>query len=176
MNMEKTINRLIEELLDKCQIIEPPVNVEKIAEFLKISVIKRPYKDKGPLSAMLVRSPGKTIIGINDSHNIQKQRFSIAHEIGHFFLHKGEELVVDKDFSVNFRHYKTNPKAYLQEKDANYFASSLLIPEKFLIHDLKSYEIDILSPKKFEIIAKDLHKKYNVSLISMRLRIYSFLH
>jgi Zn-dependent peptidase ImmA (M78 family) len=174
--VEKKINKFIENLLEKCEIAEPPVDVENIANFLKIIVVKRPYKDKGPLSGMLVRSQNKVIIGINESHNIQKQRFSIAHEIGHFFLHEGEELIVDKDFVVNFRHLKTKPELYYQEKDANYFASCLLIPEKFLFNDLKSYEINSLSAKKFEEIAKELHKKYNVSLISMRLRIYSFFH
>lgn len=172
--MEKTINKLIEELLENGQIIEPPVDVEKIAKLLNIIVVKRAYKDKGSLSAMLVRDKNKVIIGINEEHTIQKQRFSIAHELGHFFLHKGEELIIDKNYSINFRHYKTDHKAYLKEKDANNFASRLLIPEKFLINDLKEYEIDELTPKMFEGIAKDLHKKYNVSLIAMRLRLSSF--
>ena len=176
MKVEKTINKLIDELLEECQITERPVDVEKIAKFLKIIVVKRAYKDKGPLSAMLVRSQNKVIIGVNEKHNIQKQRFSIAHEIGHFFLHKGEELIVDKDFVINFRHYKTNNSEYLKEKDANYFASCLLVPDKFLIDDLKSYEIDVLKQKTFVEVAKDLHKKYNVSLPAMQLRIYSFLH
>jgi Zn-dependent peptidase ImmA (M78 family) len=174
--LEKTINKLIEELLENGQIIEPPVDVEKIAKLLNIIVVKRAYKDKGSLSAMLVRNKNKVIIGINEEHNIQKQRFSIAHEIGHFFLHKGEELIIDKNYSINFRHYKTNHKAYLQEKDANNFASRLLIPEEFLIRDLKAFEIDELTPKMFEEIAKNLQKKYNVSLISMRLRLLSLLH
>ena len=174
--MEKKINKFIEGLLEKCQITEPPIDVEKIAKFLKIIVVKRSYKDKGPLSGMLVRSQNKIIIGINESHSIEKQRFSIAHEIGHFFLHDGEELIVDQNFLVNFRHLKTNPGQYHKEKDANYFASSLLIPEKFLFNDLKSYQINSLTSKKFEEISKDLHKKYNVSLIAMRLRIYSLFH
>lgn len=174
--MEKTINKLIEELLEKNEVIEPPVDVEKIAKMLKITVVKRPYKDKGRLAAMLVRSKNRVIIGVNESHNKQKQRFSIAHEIGHFFLHKGEDLIVDKEFTINFRDYKTKNGEYSQEKDANYFAGCLLIPDKFLIEDLKSYELNVLKQKTFEEVAKDLYKKYNVSLISMQLRIYAFLH
>lgn len=174
--MQKAVNRLIEQLLEKCEINEPPVDVEKIARSINIVVVKRSYKDKGPLSAMLVRNNKKVIIGINISHNIQKQRFSIAHELGHFFLHEGEELFVDKDYVANFRHYKTNPKIYFQEKEANYFAGCLLIPDRFLLNDLKLYNLDSLKQKTFEEVAKDLHTKYDVSLIAMQLRIYSFLH
>ncbi|HZE87110.1 MAG TPA: ImmA/IrrE family metallo-endopeptidase [Methylomirabilota bacterium] len=172
----ENINKFIESLLEKCQITQPPVDVKKIAEFLKIIVVERSYKDKGPLSGMLVRNQNKVIIGINESHNDEKKRFSIAHEIAHYFLHEGEELIVDNNFLVNFRHKKTNPGEYHREKDANYFASCLLIPDKFLFNDLKTYQIHSLTATKFEEISKDLHKKYNVSLITMRLRIYSLFH
>jgi Zn-dependent peptidase ImmA (M78 family) len=174
--VEKLINKLINELLDNYQITEPPVDVKVIAEKLKIIVVPRPYKDKGRLSGMLVRNEKMTIIGVNESHTLEKQRFSIAHELGHYFLHKGEELIVDKDFEVNFRDYKTKNSDYRKEKDANLFASSLLIPEKFLIKDLQSYKFEKLSSVMFEKIAKDLHNKYFVSLIAMRLRLYSLLH
>lgn len=174
----KKINDLVSGILDKYKISEPPIDIESIAKHLNIIVVKRPYASKDNLSGMLVRDQGREIIAINASHNIEKQRFSIAHEIGHSLLHKGENLIVDpevQNFKVNLRNQKSSSGKDKNEIEANEFASQLLMPDKFLIDDLKSYGKDVINPDDLEEIAKKLSRKYKVSLISMRLRIYSFL-
>ncbi|USK87293.1 ImmA/IrrE family metallo-endopeptidase [Peribacillus asahii] len=42
-------------------------------------------------------------ISVNKNHSRQRQRFTIAHELGHFLLHKGTAIHVDRNFRVNFR-------------------------------------------------------------------------
>ncbi|WP_301176672.1 ImmA/IrrE family metallo-endopeptidase [Actinomadura geliboluensis] len=44
---------------------------------------------KDDVSGMLVREPTRTVIGINQGHAATRQRFPVAHEIGHLQLHKG---------------------------------------------------------------------------------------
>lgn len=55
---------------------------------------------------------------------IQRRRFIIAHEYGHFILHK-------KDIR-QFAHRDTSKKDNYIEKEADFFARSLLMPRNFL--------------------------------------------
>jgi Zn-dependent peptidase ImmA (M78 family) len=127
---------------------------------------------------MLIRDDDKVIIGVNSNHTEQRQRFSIAHEIGHFLLHEGKKLTVDRQikYQVNFRDKKSSLGIDINEIEANRFASALLIPEKFINKDLEKYEIDIDGTNNIEKICGELAQKYNVSLTSMMLKVSSKLH
>ena len=66
---------------------------------------------------------GKWIMCINSSHNPKRQRFTMAHELGHYILHKGKNIeFVDTTF---FRSEEMDSIEY----NANEFASRLLMPE-----------------------------------------------
>src|SRR3712207_1539961 len=72
-------------LLDECGIDEPPVPVEAIAASLDVDVQIEPLD--GGLSGVLYRSPnGRRILGVNGLHANVRQRFTIAHELGHLRL------------------------------------------------------------------------------------------
>jgi Zn-dependent peptidase ImmA (M78 family) len=167
------IHTHIEILLKKYNIKSPPINVEDIARSLNLIIVPRPYPSKNQLAAMLIRDAGKVIIALNANHDKQKRRFSIAHEIGHFLLHPGEKLFVDREFSVNFRDSKSSIGKHIQEIEANRFASNLLIPEQFLIEDLRAYLMDEIDDKNK--ISRELSKKYDVSALTMNIRINSLL-
>lgn len=77
-------------------------------------------------------------IYINSSDNGNRQRFTFAHELGHFFLHKDiiDELkgMIDKQSPYLFRTpgdvYNELPDdKKLLEEQANAFAAELLMPE-----------------------------------------------
>ena len=36
---------------------------------------------------------GKWVMSINNNHNIKRQRFTIAHELGHYILHFSEAMI-----------------------------------------------------------------------------------
>ena len=68
------------------------------------------------------------MIRINKVHGKTRQRFSIAHELGHFVYHKDDENeFVDTTF---FRGMTSGNKEYT----ANKFASELLMPEEQVRH------------------------------------------
>lgn len=176
--MKKIIEKFVLELLDGNKITQPPVDVEKIAKYLNIKVKKHPYNSKNDLSAMLIRDDKNVLIGVNSNHSEQRQRFSIAHEIGHFLLHEGDKLFVDREikYKVNFRDSKSSLGIDSNEIEANRFASSLLIPDRFISKDLTSYEIDIDDKNNIEKVCSELADIYNVSLASMMLKVSSKLH
>jgi Zn-dependent peptidase ImmA (M78 family) len=130
------------ELIQNCKITSPPVDVEKIAKSISLTVF--PY-DLGEVSGALIIENNQAYIGYNPSHNHKRKRFTIGHEIGHYCLHcvaKNEtiikdQLFVDKDFIVKYRN--ANNYSYTeqkQEQQANAFAAALLMPVKFIKKEL----------------------------------------
>lgn len=84
---------------------------------------------EGPLQKMDARLVRKGNIGLirvrKDIPEYGRKRFAIAHEIGHWELHKDLSQLftcTEKDFMAK---YKGSP----EEIEANYFAVSLLMPE-----------------------------------------------
>lgn len=170
------VNRIVEDLLAKYNITEPPIKVEEIAkQKLNIIVVRRPYKAENKLAAMLIRDEdsGKVIIALNGDHNKEKQRFSIAHEIGHFLLHPAEKLFVDREFSVEYRDSRAAIGKHIKEIEANRFAANFLVPKRFLVEDLRNY----LTEEKIDKIkiSRELSRKYEVSTYTINIRINSLL-
>jgi predicted nucleic acid-binding Zn-ribbon protein len=95
-------------LLAEQGISEPPVDVEAIAKALGLEVT---YVFLGDVDGEL--REGK--IRINADHHVHRQRFSIAHELGHFTLH-GAAIERNQEM----------------ERQANSFAAALLIPQPLL--------------------------------------------
>ena len=98
--------------------LEPPVNVAKVAELLGYSVDYAPFEET--LSGMYIRE--RHLIAVNQLHPRVRQRFTIAHEIGHAILHT-DDLFVDQVF---YRDGHAAPEK--QEVEANRFAAELLMP------------------------------------------------
>lgn len=170
------IARLTEGLLRQCDVKKPPVPVKRIAKLLGLELkIEPPLEGRGEISGILIREEKKAIIGINKEHAITRQRFTIAHEIGHYLLHEGNRIFVDRGYRVgNLRDSVSSEGTNLEEIEANTFASRLLIPEHFLANDLEGKSIDIEDPGAIEKI-KALAKKYNVSPQAMSFRILNRL-
>lgn len=107
-----------------------PVGVEAIVRALGITIRMQPLEES--VSGMLVVKDGRAIIGVNESHHPNRQRFSIAHELGHYLLHrKVSNVFVD---AVYFRDEESSEGNKRQEIEANAFAAELLMPER-VIHE-----------------------------------------
>lgn len=153
MNSNYTYHR-IEEIAEKAlrtiDYQEPPVSVEKIAAIVSLKVI--PFEFHNNLSAVLKRD--KLVIGVNKAHHPFRQRFSVAHELGHYLLgHKigDDEPFVDESFDKPIPH----------EKEANIFAAALLMPKKSVTDDANKNGIDI----------KRMSKLFQVSEQAMTIRL-----
>jgi Zn-dependent peptidase ImmA (M78 family) len=104
-------------------------------------------------------------IAVNPAHHINRQRFTIAHELGHYFLHEGLEEHVEENFRVAWRSADSSKAINWIEIEANRFAAELLMPTRFLETDLNSLEnIDKRSVALLAI-------KYIVSPEAMKIRL-----
>jgi Zn-dependent peptidase ImmA (M78 family) len=125
-------DRLAAELLDKAGINGPPVDVEKLAKLCQARIVREDL-DPGVSGAILRRSEG-TVIVVNQDHAQTRQRFTIAHELGHLLMHEGRPLIVDHVVRahVNLRDDRSSLATDREEIDANQFAANVLMPSSFL--------------------------------------------
>lgn len=136
MVSKKLIQNKVINILNTCQITEPPVDVKKIADCLGISLEYVKFDDE-QISGLLVNKDGKVRIGINQIQPTNRQRFTIAHEIGHFILHVNKPIFVD-EVQQRFRDQASSEGFYSEEIEANSFAAELLMPESFIRADMAS--------------------------------------
>ena len=123
--------RKAEQLLQEAGIVAPPVPVEQLAEHMGAVVRYAPFD--GQMSGLLHRSEdgNRAVIGVNSRHPTVRQRFSIAHELGHLVLHE-PAFQIDQHAFVSFRNSKSSSASDPHEIEANQFAAALLMPEVLL--------------------------------------------
>jgi Zn-dependent peptidase ImmA (M78 family) len=125
------------------------------------------------LSGMIYIKDGVPIIGVNSLHHPHRQRFTIAHELGHLQLHRDmieSEVHVDKDFPVLLRDQNSASGTEKVEIQANDFAAELLMPEALIQQALAGKRFDIDDDAPIE----ELAKKFRVSKQALEYRIRKF--
>ncbi|HEV2800972.1 MAG TPA: ImmA/IrrE family metallo-endopeptidase [Pyrinomonadaceae bacterium] len=146
--------------LTNAKVKEAPVPVERIASLYGIHLRYMPFK--GSMAGLAYAAQDMKVIGINSNHETPKQRFIIAHELGHLvqFRNEGHDdprLQLDRNTSP-LRYKNIDKHAYANEVNVNDFASKLLIPFGMLKDDLGNKDIE---PENEEMIAR-LASKYEV--------------
>ena len=107
-------------------------------------------------------------IVINAEHHRNRQRFTMAHELGHYVLHRNKGIHIDKkSFS---RNALSQSGLDLIEVQANQFAAELLMPRELIEKDLIGKE-DLIDLEE-DIICK-LAKRLKVSTAAMSIRLQS---
>lgn len=125
-----TVEAKAQRLLRKFQISGPPVPVDSIAAAEDIQIVRS--SGDWNESGFLLRQHGTTIIGVNSRNSPRRQRFTIAHELGHYCLHKGKPLIVDQSVMVNKRNDVSSQATSQEEIEANQFAAALLMPDPWV--------------------------------------------
>lgn len=156
------------DLLDKYRVGKPPVPVERIARSEGAQVAFEPFE--GELSGMLYRDPnGANVIVVNSLTAKTRQRFTVAHEIGHLLLH-AQTLQVDRPISVRFRDERSSLAVDLDEIAANQFAAALLMPRDWVLADADRL-LNRDSTLSDEAVVGELAERYGVSRQAMEFRL-----
>lgn len=157
-------------LLDRLKIADTPIPIKRIIRELDIKLSS--FDLGNDVSGVLVIEDDSARIGYNPSEPIVRQRFTLAHELGHYLLHSGQKqnnLFVD-NIKVMFRRQGSTPKELRQEKQANAFAAALLMPKS-----LVQQEYEKLSAREKQLtddnIVKKLSSVFKVSEIAMTYRL-----
>jgi Zn-dependent peptidase ImmA (M78 family) len=166
------IRKAVEKLLLEADVKSPPVPIEKIAR-LRLAEI-RYVSFEGDMSGLLAREGDGYLIGVNSLHPKTRQRFTIAHELGHLELGHLEqcgeqEILVDRHFKVMLRDEKSSEASDPMEIEANAYAAELLMPTSMLIveRELRSSGIDY----EDDALVQSLAIRYKVSRQAMTFRL-----
>lgn len=142
-----------------------PVDVEAIAEAHGVSVVKQDLEDS--VSGVLIIKDGRGIIGVNSSHHPNRQRFTIAHELGHYVLHpKAGTVFVDRSI-IFFRDSDSAKGVDHREMEANAFAAELLMPENEVMEQLDDQQIDAFD----DLPVRRLAARFGVSAQALTIRL-----
>lgn len=154
-------------LLERAGVSAPPIRLEPLVELCGAQLSRQPLQ--GDISGMVFRDEGRKVIGVNSSESANRQRFTIAHEIGHLLLHEGRPVIVEKLVRVNLRE-SSGGASDREEREANHFAAELLMPEEMLRAAATELVGDrtLLSDRRF---VAELASRFEVSTQAMEYRL-----
>lgn len=137
-----------------------PLDIDAIIEHCGLTV-KMDNQLDSEISGYLKYEDDRWVIGVNAKHAPVRQRFTKAHELGHYFMHcaggDGELVFEDK---ILFRDENfMNPK----ERQANKFAADLLMPEELVREEIKKGQKSV----------QNLAAHFKVSVIAMKFQLLS---
>ena len=140
---------------------EHPVKLGAIAKRLGVKVLLSTLP-RGT-SGQIGHENGDFVIRINRHEAKHRQRFTLAHELAHYLLHR-QLIVEESGWSENVL-LRSGQSANV-EYEANRLASDLIIPSKQLAEATADYS----GPMTPEVI-EDLARRFNVSTTAMEIKL-----
>ena len=148
-----------------------PVDPFAIASRLGVDVLLGSFEEDNVEGVLRTRE-GRPQILIRKASPITRQKFTVAHELGHYRLHwladdgprEDEENFVDDDMRLFRRGPESTDSVTKEERDreiqANMFASALLMPKAEVINHAATIKS-----------VRHLARTFGVSEVAMRFRI-----
>lgn len=125
------IRTVARKLLERHGIKAPPVDLQKLVESEGLEYQEVNYFPPD-VDAMIIPIEGRIVAAVNLNQSPNRRRFSLAHELGHHFLHQDRSVLEERTTidSGDVRQCRNSKDVY--EMEADIFASELLIPLAFL--------------------------------------------
>lgn len=158
----KYIEEKAVKLLADLGMTELPIDPKICADRLGVNVEASVLDDD--ISGLFVADNNEYFIIYNDNESNVRQRFTIAHELGHYLLHKDSKLFVDRKQRALYRNAVSATGEVLREREANSFAAALLMPEKLI-------EEEVWNLTEEDDIVYTLADKFGVSKLAMSFRL-----
>ena len=145
----------IEETIRKFQ-KKAPVRIFTLARELGLELYTTDEFPKDISGRIDREEDGTYVIFTNEDHHLNRRRFTVAHEIAHYVLHRDliEGGIVDDTL------YRSKLSSPL-ERQANLYAANLLMPEHLIRKAMKSGINSI----------EELAEKFRVSVSAMSIRL-----
>jgi hypothetical protein len=144
-------------LLERLGIERPDeIDVEAIAQACGATIV---YEPLGGCEARLVGLGGRAIITVNTPASRERQRFSAAHELGHWMYDRGRIAFACAEGQLVGEWGKPNP-----ERRANRFAADLLLPRNMFKRVARERALTLGT-------ARDLASTFQTSLTATVIRL-----
>lgn len=139
-----------------------PVRIAQLVESHGIEVVR---EAAGPdLAGMLVVDDDVSVIVVNADDAPYRQMFTLAHELGHYLLHRPTGA------AAFHRDERSRTGTDRVEIDANTFAAEVLMPEAAVRMHAGDLSVDLATDHGLEQIAK-LARRFDVSTQAMSFRL-----
>ncbi len=138
---ELTRERRLADVLVRRRQLEPPVDVHAVAaEFADVEHDDIPGQCDGLVVGLDARVRSRPLIILTRATNLVRERFTVAHELGHVLLpwHGTTAIACDVDVELASQAYQ----AKRAEAEANRFAADLLVPSRWLFSLIQSEGTD----------------------------------
>jgi Zn-dependent peptidase ImmA (M78 family) len=161
------IEALAEKVLRDSGAYRLPVPIDFIVSRLGLKATSSVLDDD--ISGLLVVESKRGAIGYNSAHASVRQRFTVAHEIGHYMLHvKNTESRLFLDRYVAYRRDDQSSTGNDREEiEANAFAAALLMPARLVRDEIRKHDLDLDDEDDLDILSK----RFNVSTTAMSFRL-----
>lgn len=130
-----------------------PVEVDALAEDFGLALVRKDWPDG--LSGAIGKDAQGYFVLVNRNHPELRQRFTIAHEIAHYVLHRD---LIGAGIKDDWKYRSRLPEA--EERAANRLATEILVPADLLGQVVSevvgSAEGARLSPKYLDAVAGKL--------------------
>ncbi len=158
-----------EQLLARLGAVTLPVDVRAVTRGLGLRLAEQQL---GDVSGLLMTGNGHALVAVNSAHHEHRKRFSIAHEIGHFYLghqfEAGAHVHVDKGNFISARGARAAAGIDPKEIEANQFAAALLMPSALLRAEVQKRTG---GAPLFDSLVPDLAHAFEVSEQAMTIRL-----
>lgn len=173
-SLYKKIDEKARDMLTRAEAFVQPIDLNRILEKLKLELKLAPMEEE--YSGFL--AVDERVIVINRQHPKTRQRFTIAHEIGHYHLHRSRQasnVFIDRavyfrsDREVYFRDNQFGEADHRMELEANAYAAGLLMPQQLLDRYIDQHADDVDLSKAAGI--RMLADEFEVSRAAMEYRL-----
>ncbi len=159
--INQELEDMTSEILLNNDMYKIPVNIIKIANANDIKVYEGNLDKKISGAIIYSAEDDRFDILVNRSDAKVRQRFTIAHELGHYFLHK--EMLKKDEFHIDTILYRDEStkdgEAKKREQEVDYFAGALLMNRTLLENIRNEHSIG------------ELAEIFNVSVSAMTVRL-----
>jgi Zn-dependent peptidase ImmA (M78 family) len=156
------------EVLRRHNVTSLPVPIEQIAQAEGAQIVRQHFD--GDQSGFVYQDGRIKIIGINSATSHRRQRFSIAHELGHMLMHQNDAVLVDRIVQIHNRDHTSSLAIDPVEIQANAFAAAALMPSDHVIKHVQDI-LDLLGSVSRERLVSDLAQAFDVSSEAMGYRL-----
>jgi Zn-dependent peptidase ImmA (M78 family) len=155
-------------VLDQQGVRSAPIPIEKIAvEYA--TIMSRSLRDE--VSGMLIPVDGGWVIVVNRDESPVRQRFTLAHELGHLVLRHYTAPHADRRYRVRFRDKESAKGSVFEEIEANQFAAALLMPQDLLTAKLLEVGFEYHPDDEESSQLKEVARHFRVSTQALSIRL-----
>lgn len=140
--------------INKKYLLPPQLLIGQVCKDEGLDIIMMPLKR---MSGMLVEVGSEYYIAYNAKMPPGRRLFTVAHELGHYFLHRGDQSVFLCQQAFEYT-------SSMPEQEANAFAAELLMPYEKMVEFIQN-----------QISIRMISRKLGVSEEAARYRIKSIL-